>query len=263
MMLRGACHIHSRYSYDGTLSLQEIRDVLRAQGASFALMAEHTDALDPAAAQAFIAECQAVSDDQFRFIPGFEVPYLGTHILVLGAHHYYVGDSREILARWQSEGALLVVAHPHRNGYRLDQFLRDHSDGIEIWNSQYDGIHAPRGHAVHLYRGLQRSRSSVKAYGSLDLHRGTHRYGPQIAIEVSDMSETTIISALRTGSFSMVRGPMVINADSNVLQGGAFTVGLLGILMPAAVGFLRLCSSLASRFGLRSFALKKWIRTRI
>lgn len=263
MMLRGACHIHSRYSYDGALSLAEIRALLLKQGASFALMTEHTDALDPVAAQTFIQECRALNDEQFRFVPGFEVPYLGTHILVIGTDQYHTGDAGQSLAQWRSEGALLVVAHPHRNGYRLDDFLRGHADGIEIWNSQYDGIHAPRAWAVRLYRGLRRLRASVAAYGSLDLHRGAHRYGPQLNLHASDTSEDALIAALRAGSFSMIRGAVEIGADSRMIRGSALAIGFLSVAMPMVVGVLRACSSVVSRLGLRSFALKKWVRAHI
>jgi len=38
-------------------------------------MTEHVDELTPERAAAFVKECDALSDDRFRFIPGFEVPY--------------------------------------------------------------------------------------------------------------------------------------------------------------------------------------------
>lgn len=262
MILHGVCHIHSRYSYDGAISLGDLRDLLVKKGASFALMTEHTDHLDPVAGQECIEACRQHSDDTFRFVPGFEVPYLGTHILVIGARDYYQGDSREILMRWQSQGAVLVVAHPHRNGYRIDQFLHDHVDGIEVWNSQYDGIHAPRYRATSLHRVLRRARA-IHAYGSLDLHRSAHRHGPQLTIDARNGSEEGIVTALRTGAFSIVRGPVTIGADGSIGRGNAGAIRFLGIVMPTMIALLKLCSSLASRFGLRSFPIKKWIRSRV
>lgn len=262
MILRGVAHIHSRYSYDGKLSLVDLRDFLAKEGASFALMTEHTDQITREAAEEFIQVCRQQSTEQFRIIPGFEVPYLGTHILVIGASHYHEGDAREILSRWQSEGALLVVAHPHRNGYSLDEFLRTHADGIEVWNSQYDGIHAPRYRALKLFQSVRRTRT-IAAYGSLDLHRGAHRYGPQISLEAHGHEETDIIQALRAGAFSIVRGGVMIGADGSVGRGNAGMIRVLGILMPAAIVSLKYISSLMSRFGFRSFAAKKWLRSRV
>jgi predicted metal-dependent phosphoesterase TrpH len=254
-MIRGVVHIHSRFSYDGSLSLDELRKTFMGQGLQFACMTEHTDALTAEDAQRFIAACRAASDERFMFIPGFEAPYLGTHVLAIGARAYY--DGPDALIRWSGDGALLVLAHPHRNGYRTDSFLREHLDGVEVWNSQYDGIHAPRWKALQLAKALR-----VAGYGSLDLHRASHINGPRMELEAR-MEETDILAALRKRDFRIRRGCVALNANGDIVQGDRFSIAIAGTIMPAAVATLQFASSLLYRMGIRTFGLKKWIRRNI
>ncbi len=261
MDITGGAHIHSRYSYDGAVSLADLRKECLARDMRFALMAEHTDHLMPEAAEEFIRECRRLSDAEFILIPGFEVSYLGTHVLVIGASRYHHGQSAaELLMRWRAEGALLVLAHPHRNGYRMDHFLREQLDGIEIWNSQYDGIWAPRTRAWDM---LPTMVSSVRAFGSLDLHRFSHINGPRLAMTVAALDEADIIARLRQGAFSIRRGKVSVLSDGTLFTGNLSVIRLMGILMPAFVSFLRACSSLAGRLGVTSLPLKKWLRAHV
>lgn len=260
MNISGVCHIHSRYSYDAKLSLAELRDAFVSRGISFALMTEHTDHLTEEAARQFREECVQYSDDTFMFIPGFEVPYLGTHVLVVGARAYHEGESTmKLLTRWHGEGALLVVAHPHRNRYRMDDFLRRHVDGVEIWNSQYDGIHAPRASAWHMAQDI----SGAHAYGSLDLHRIGHINGPRLVVQAGALTTQDIVGALRAGAFTIQRGPVKITSGGVLVAGGALRVRCMSVLMPAVMGLLRVGSSVLAKIGLRRFGMKRWIRERI
>ena len=266
--MNGIIHAHSRYSYDGTLSLEELRRLFISQGLQFACMTEHTDGLDPADAERFITACRATSDERFVFVPGFEVPYLGNHTLVVGTDRYYEGESA--LARWAADGALLIQAHPHRNGYRTDDFLREHLNGVEVWNSQYDGIHAPRLGARILHRQLATGRP-MTAYGALDLHRASHINGPRLELDArpddslgrAALTEKDILTALRESRFHIRRGGTVLDARGAVIAGGAFRVGVLGMVMPPFIACMRLGSSLLHHLGIRTFPLKRWMRKRV
>lgn len=48
-------------------------------------MTEHTDTLTPELAEDFVRECDRLCDETFRFVPGFEVPFEGAHVLMVGA----------------------------------------------------------------------------------------------------------------------------------------------------------------------------------
>ena len=83
-MLKGAIHIHSTYS-DGELTLAELRDVMIASGCGFVCMTDHAEFSDDAKLDAYVRECESLSDDQFRFIPGLEFTCDNRmHVLGLG-----------------------------------------------------------------------------------------------------------------------------------------------------------------------------------
>jgi hypothetical protein len=259
MNISGVGHLHSQYSYDGKLSLTELREIFIAKGVRFALMTEHTDELTADAARSFIDDCRTASDDSFIFIPGFEVPYLGTHILVIGARQYYENaQTAELLAKWKADGALLIMAHPHRNGYKTDAFLKENLDGVEIWNSQYDGIHAPRAQAWHL-----REQLGIMAYGSIDLHRRAHANGPQLIMNVAALNQDEIMAKLRAGEFFIIRNGVSIDSNGRLTSGNIIFIRALSWLMPIFVGFLRRASSLAAAIGLKSLPGKRWLRERV
>ncbi|HKC88863.1 MAG TPA: hypothetical protein VKG02_22960 [Blastocatellia bacterium] len=70
-MFKGAIHLHSVYS-DGEFTLAELREALDAAGRSFACMTDHAEYFDRLMTRDYVAECASLSDDRFRFIPGFE-----------------------------------------------------------------------------------------------------------------------------------------------------------------------------------------------
>ena len=71
-MLLGVLHLHSTYS-DGEFSLAELRRLFCAAGCRFACVTDHADAFDSdGQLDAYRRECDALSDDRFRFIAGLE-----------------------------------------------------------------------------------------------------------------------------------------------------------------------------------------------
>ncbi len=203
MNIRGALHVHSTHSYDGSMSLGELKQTFQKHGLSFACMTEHTDFLDEVRARIFVEECRALSDASFVFIPGFEVPYQDAHVLMIGCERF-LGQSadREGLLHWTSASRLTVLAHPVRNHFRVDDPLGGVLDGIEIWNGQYDGIRAPRTRAARLYERLLFARPHLLRTAGLDLHRAEHVHGPVVALEISILSSETIIAALSAGTYT-------------------------------------------------------------
>ena len=63
--LRGVAHIHSTYSFDGKLALAEVARFLQGKGLQFALMAEHTEGLEPQRIREFIDECHGAFQRTF------------------------------------------------------------------------------------------------------------------------------------------------------------------------------------------------------
>lgn len=211
MTYRGLLHVHSTYSYDGKLSLVELKHRLQAAGLAFAAMTEHTDQLTTEVAQRFVAECRALSDSTFVFLPGFEVPYGRAHLLHLGATDFKVPVARneDELLLWRAAAPLVILAHPVRNRWRLDATLRGLIDGVEVWNQQYDGKRVPRPRSLSLLRSLRRQSTLLGTVG-VDFHRPEHLGAPYTTVTCKNLSEAHLLDALIEGSyqFDTPQGPV-------------------------------------------------------
>ena len=196
-------HMHSTFSYDGKVSLEDLREQLIQVGVSFACMSEHTDELKSEQAAAFVAKCRELSGGGFIFVPGFEVPYREAHILMFGATDFLgqFADETELQA-WRVITPLVILAHPIRNKFIVDKIMNDVIDGVEIWNQQYDGKRVPRTEAYALLERLRKDNPNLIATGGLDYHRREHLTYPRVSIELEALSESAIIAALKQGSFT-------------------------------------------------------------
>lgn len=201
--IRAVQHVHSTYSYDGKESLSRLKELFVEQGVNCVLMTEHTDELTEQKAEMFVTECKKLSDEEFIFIPGFEVPYKKSHILMLGAHEFVAPKADELsLRRWRDKADLAVLAHPHRNNFVIDMAMRDVIDGIEVWNAQYDGKIAPRFSSLALVEETPSLEGdSLLRFGGLDLHRKEHLEGPVLEMEVEALVEQDILVALSAGEY--------------------------------------------------------------
>ncbi len=205
MEIKGITHVHSTYSYDAKMSLRELRDFFVTRGIRFACMTEHTDELTPERAGAFVKECEALSDDLFRFIPGFEVPYKRAHVLMIGSREFfgtYAATSDDLLP-WARSSKFVVLAHPVRNGFVVDDALLSYIDGLEIWNQQYEGKRVPRVRSLKLFETLRKKKQTLIATGGVDLHRSEHFGAPIITLDVESLTEDCVIEKLKTGAFTI------------------------------------------------------------
>ncbi len=203
MIFRGIIHAHSTHSYDGKLSLLELKALLKDKGLSFACMTEHTDQLTHEAAAVFMAECRELSDETFVFVPGFEVPYRNAHVLYIGAEYFVTSEAKTgaDLEAWRRCSPLVVLAHPVRNRFVVDAALLATIDGVEIWNQQYEGKVAPRTRSVTLLNSL-RQQKPLLATGGTDFHRAEHLGSPYTTLELDVFNKEAIVSALRKGIYS-------------------------------------------------------------
>lgn len=203
MKYRGIVHVHSTHSYDGKVSLMALKTLLQKEGLSFACMTEHTDTLTIETANQFINECRAFSDSSFVFVPGFEVPYKDAHVLHIGADAFVCAEAdKDSLRKWSAVAPLVVLAHPVRNNFILDSVLTDCINGVEVWNQQYEGKRVPRPRSLQLLASLRAQRPAIQAFGGVDLHRVDHLGTPVTTIEVVQLTEATILAALRQGDYS-------------------------------------------------------------
>ena len=203
MELTGIMHCHSLYSYDAKMSLAEIKELCKKNGVQFVCMTEHTDELTHERAEAFVRECDALSDETFLFIPGFEVPYGHTHILMIGERTFSgtYAATIDMLKKWTSTAPFVVLAHPVRNAFQVDDTLLEEIDALEVWNQQYEGKYVPRTRSLRLFDTLRLQKSSLVATGGIDMHRAPHFGAPLITLNATILSESDILEKLKIGAF--------------------------------------------------------------
>lgn len=260
MKYSGILHVHSRYSYDGKLTLSEIKSLCLDRGVHFVCMTEHTDELTASEANAYVEECRSLSDKDFVFVPGFEVPYQNTHVLQFGSTQFLSQFADvEILKKWSEEAALTVLAHPVRNNFIIDEELASVLDGVEIWNQQYDGKHVPRTRAVKMYLDVRKSRPKLLSTSGVDFHRLEHFGSPYTFIDISELTELAIIRALQKGDFSFGKKHMSIAAGSSWTPNMTQRVQSLALCFVIQAGKSVNKIMALTGIGLPKF-LRRWIR---
>jgi hypothetical protein len=201
-MLKGALHIHSTYS-DGEFTLAELREVYLADGCGFACVTDHADAFDPARLESYVRECDALSDGRFRFIAGLEFPCLDRmHIVGYGVTRLVDAmEPQRVIAHIEACGGVSVIAHPKDLHFEWIRSLDALPQGLEVWNSKYDGRYAPRPGTFALLRHLQARRPDLRAFYAQDLHWRTQYRGLTVRAAVDAPTRDGVLDALRKGLF--------------------------------------------------------------
>jgi hypothetical protein len=207
---RGVAHAHSKYSFDGRLTLPEFAQFFRDRGVDFVLMSEHVESLTAENARAFIAECAELSDESFLLIPGIEIDAL--HALFYGVTTVEPWSSNEELAeQLTGGGAMTVVSHPVKIRRGLPPVTQRYAEAVEVWNSRHDGKVTPNTAILAYWRKLrgELGRELAPVCG-IDFH-GKHDFTPlMFEIACERLEKREILSALRERRFDLVhRGKRV------------------------------------------------------
>jgi hypothetical protein len=206
-MLLGVLHLHSTYS-DGEFSLAELRQLFRADGCRFACVTDHADAFNAdGQLDAYRRECEALSDDQFRFVAGLEYTCVDRmHVLGYGVTGRIASSDPEVvIARIREMGGIAVVAHPKDTAFATIEALAPQPDGIEVWNSKYDGRYAPRPGTFALLARARARRPDIRAFYGQDLHWRRQYRGLFVQVDCTEPRRDSILSALASGRFAGMR----------------------------------------------------------
>ncbi len=215
-MLQGALHIHSTYS-DGEFSLAELREVYLAAGCRFACVTDHADAFvsDPQRLEAYERECDERSDERFRFIAGLEYTCVERmHVLGYGVTAPIDSmDPERVIAHICARGGIAVVAHPKDTAFAGIERFEPLPDGIEVWNSKYDGRYAPRPDTFALLARARARRSDVRAFYGQDLHWRRQYRGLFTVVDTDVIERAPILAALAAGRFSGLKDDQRLPSD--------------------------------------------------
>ena len=256
-MLKGAIHIHSTYS-DGEFTLPELRALYTAGGCAFVCMTDHAEAFDQRSLAAYQAECAALSDAHFRFVPGLEYECeQRMHILGYGAERLAsTHDPQLVIRHIDSQNAISVIAHPKDVFFPWIESFDTLPAGIETWNSKYDSRYAPRPGTFALLHTLQERKPEMLAFYGQDLHWKKQFRGLFIELNCASNARPQILDALRRGNYSGVKGNISLPSSGlvpdallaefaaqhrksdrmrNVFKSGKKALDRMGIRIPASV----------------------------
>ena len=218
-MLRGVIHTHSTYS-DGEYTLSELREVLVAAGCSFACMTDHAECFDEERLRAYVAECEVLSDEHFRFIPGLEyecerrMHVLGYGVTTLAG----TTDPQKVIAHIERAGGVSVIAHPMDSMFEWIETFEVLPRGIETWNSKYDGRAAPRPGTFKLLARLRERRPGMLAFYGVDYHWKKQFRELYNLVECDAPGRADVLAALASGSYVGAKGDLRLPASGELSE---------------------------------------------
>jgi hypothetical protein len=241
-MLQGALHIHSTYS-DGEFSLAELRDLFVAAGCRFACVTDHADAFagDEARLEAYRRECAERSDARFAFVAGLEYTCIGRmHVLGYGVTTPIDSTDPEIvIRRIRDLGGIAVIAHPKDAAFDAVESFDPLPDGIEVWNTKYDGRYAPRPGTFALLGRAKARRPGILAFYGQDLHWRRQYRGLFTVVDSPTAQPAAVLAALAAGRFYALKDGHQLPSD--------------GVLAPDALAAF-------ARVHRRSQRMRAWLR---
>jgi hypothetical protein len=199
MEVLAACHLHSKWSYDGSWSLENLRAKFSRRGCRILMMTEHDRGFTSGRLDEYREACAQASSGKTLVVPGIEYSDATNcvHVLVWGAVPF-LGEglpTSEMLEAVKAADGLAVLAHPSRRDAwkSFEPSWADQLLGIEVWNRKYDGW-APSQTAP----ALLRTASAIPFVG-LDFHTQRQSFPLTMTLDIQGyVSEETVLESLRS-----------------------------------------------------------------
>lgn len=205
MIVKGALHVHSIFSSDGTLTIADLVEWYSRKGYQFVAMSEHSEDLDDSKAQALAAHCAGNCSPQFCVVPGIEFSCAGgIHIPAFGVVKLTKEkDPLAVTEEIHQQGGYVVLAHPRRIGWQCPSELLLAVDAVEIWNVGSDGKFLPSAQALGAFRKMQQVNPELLAVASHDFHRKDAFYDVAIQMDLHLLTREAILRHLREGRYEI------------------------------------------------------------
>jgi hypothetical protein len=221
--IRGAVHIHSTLSRDGTMTIAELATYFKQRGFQFLAISEHAEDMDGKKIEALVEQSAANSADEFCVIAGLEFAVTRQiHIVAVGITSLIELESPVYVAeRVREHGGFSILAHPRRLAWDCPPDVLHAVDAAEVWNIGNDGKYLPSAKALPAFSRMREINPHLYAMGSHDFHRRASFYELAVELDVNAIARDPILQTLKRGDY-VVRSPF-FNCDSNgrVSAGGA------------------------------------------
>jgi predicted metal-dependent phosphoesterase TrpH len=200
---RGLMHVHSSYSFDGTMRLEELASECRSRKLDYIALTEHADAKHFSEEKmiSFVKECERSSSEAFLMVPGLEYDCEGMHILAIGIKNYFIEkDLGSLIEGIHKRGGLAVLAHvSYYDRIPYDELAG--LDGVEAWNSRYDSRFSPSRKSLNILSRFREKKKDMPAYAGLDLHARRSFGGITTTIKANKLSSEELVKSLREKKF--------------------------------------------------------------
>jgi hypothetical protein len=198
MEVLATCHVHSKWSYDGSWSLEALSAKFGQRGSRVLMMTEHDRGFTSAKFVEFREICAQVSSEDVLVVPGIEYSDATNtvHVLVWGPVPF-LGEglpTGKMLDGVQKAGGVAVLAHPsRRQAWKLfDPSWCGKLLGIEAWNRKYDGW-APGKDAPALIQ-----KAGAVPFVGLDFHTQRQSFSLAMALDLDGpLTEASVIDCLK------------------------------------------------------------------
>ena len=216
-MLKGAIHTHSTYS-DGEMTLSELREIFMAAGCAFVCLTDHAEFFDRDTLEAYVAECRRLSDERFRFIAGLEYSCENRcHVLGFGVTSLVTTtDPQEVIRHIERSGGVSVIAHPMESAFEWIESFDALPNGIETWNSKYDGRSGPRPSTFALLKRLQQREPYMRAFYGQDLHWKNQYRGLFNMVGCQSPSREGILNAFKSGDYFAIKDELELPSSGDL-----------------------------------------------
>ena len=210
---RGVAHVHSTYSFDGRLTLDELAAFFRAREIHFVLMSEHVESLDQEKIGSFICDCNRQSDDSFLLVPGIEIDDLNALFYdaqPVGPWKDYADLARQLI----QGGALAAVSHPVKVKEDVPALTASLVEAVEIWNSRHDGKMAPDERIIQFWGSLRRrlNRPLLPLCG-IDFHGKEDFVHLAFEVECENLDRKSVMAAIRAERYRIALGGKRVPLD--------------------------------------------------
>jgi len=237
--IKGIVHCHTAMSYDGSIPLDVLCQILTEEGFSFVAVTDHAKGVTADQYRSFVDLCQKLSSDSFVVIPGLEVLLdNGDEIAAVGIHEYISSTSaRNVLEQILQQGGYSIWVHPHkRERANLDRY---DCDAIEVLNGKMDGSVAPNFYLFFHIRRLQCDGKKIHQMFGADLHNLEEPRSVWTECDVDSISETEILKTLHAGSYTNHASRVNIPSHKKSLFANTLTVLLYRFAYLSWNSFLR------------------------
>lgn len=221
---KGALHLHTTFS-DGEFTPEELKAHFQKRGFQFLMMSDHAESMDAGRMEEYVARCRALSDESFCMVPGLEFAYddlMGPrsgslHLLGYGVDRYEREEAPlAMIHTIHRLGGLAVLAHPYPPLHPVIAPMEKFLDGIELWNTKYNGRFAPARWNYDLLKETRGVRPEVLGFYGTDFHWKTQYMEMALWVEADALTPPALLAALSKGSFYADRKGVIFTPEGKL-----------------------------------------------